>query len=350
MKSSKLDTYTKKLSSSILSKLDVIKFLNFWSISIDESIKLDCLETFLTTNNINKKIPIKNIPSPVLQLSGLCYLLYKGYTSDYINKHELINRLIHYLNIDTIKPHDDTKVKLKEDNKKTCNIDHVIGDIDKEIDCFITDKKRTLELPDSIKRLSTIEVNQLKQTSEWKRMLSEITYAYNSKLSIFAEGYSTYTPGQLNKLITFLTSLSSVEPIIRKVRKPRKKKTHNLNILEQKLQLFNPLMEWENYKSVTLKSLFTSKELLLINTEKNTITFIIAQENKCFDVNRTAIINIDHNKTISKKILPKKFKSFLDVLTKCNKPVLYKKLKEISKSNLPFSGRINKFTLLLKGY
>jgi hypothetical protein len=324
-----VEYFLKTIKDKNVSRLDLIRFLNFCSENIEIKEKLQWIETFLDDNKLVANV--KTLPEvKIHSLGSVAYLLANDFILDKID----LDSWFKLVKSSVKQPSVKIIVKKPPVNK----VDIVQNEIDCLIDTFIRDKNHALNLKStSIDGLTQDELKILKESNDIVNLNKSITQALAT--GDYEEFYS-YTTAQIktlqkfvNYILTFSkTSISKVEKIKDDVERVKHVKL---------------LTEWNGVQSLKPLTILSSSVLVFIDTTKQQLILVIAQPNKTFDVHRAKLLNMDT--ALCKRI---KLKTLISILKEFNGKVrdIFKILSEYKTTEQEFTGHLNKNMILFKAY
>lgn len=370
-------------TTTIYSMLTLSKELSRYS-EIDNSKNLKIWITeFVKKNELNiSLVSMKEIKDCYFQTIGVvCKLLNEGntlpekYTVSFVKQ-----KLEHILN-NTVKE----EVSVKEEKKVPSKKDpyEVIAEslfsvIDLQLNQFLKNKE-TINVPSVVLSANKKELDYLyslagKTWEEEVRYLSISEDSEKENYSFYKEAYSNFNPEQKEQLLNFYTTIlqkikkakyNGFETNFVIVKAPKVKKITTVKTTKQiikakKKEIFSKekmlktlvfLPSFENIVSFNPKEIFSAKEIYILDTKYNKISYLTVLKNQKFEIKGRSIINFDEVESGSKRIPKKVYETLLgSVKNNVSSAVLKKIFDSITNDKTIFSGRVSEQMILLKNY
>lgn len=294
-----------------------------------------------TSKQIAKLNKVDKIPYSAAVNSRI---LMRGYTGD---RHADVKKIVDSFieKVMSIKPQRKRAAPVKSKVIEINN--HIIANGDEILDNFYRSGYKEYDFS---KLLENSKVSEFKTAIRYfTELLDELeAIPYDKDLQ---EGYSHLKKRHLNKYMQMLNEMiellkqNSVTRRRRTVRKPRSKKAKTA---EQIFAKFNYLQHNELASSVEPSKILGNTLLWVYNVDKRKLTYLVAEEGKGFEVKGTTILNVDLDKSYSKKIR-KPEETVPKVLTLA-KMKLEKEIEELKTVKSSASPRMNNSTLLLRTF
>lgn len=163
------------------------------------------------------------------------------------------------------------------------------------------------------------------------------------------EAYSHTSKAQLYAQVKYLLRLiDGCEKFVGNVRKVRKPRLVKRKSTVQLLKHFACLKEYDKLRLVSAnpEQIFGATQMFTLNTSNMVMTMFVAKEGG-FSVNRTAIINYDPEKTVSKRV-GRKLDEVLNIINLGSKKARSTVLDQVSSDFIKSTDRINSQTLIVK--
>lgn len=223
----------------------------------------------------------------------------------------------------------------------------LIADIEGQIDDKTITPKWSLY--DYLRGLGTSAMIANKLIDHFRPLAAELIEAFDSKDKDLKEAYKKYSNAELERLAIIYQNL--LDDAVRyasnakKARRPRAKKKPTV---EKLLRHFQYQKSNEELKLVSLDpaKIIAAQELWTYNTKSKLLSVFRANDSDGLNVRRSAIININEQTSMAKKIGRKTEGRLQSVLTG-GRVVLRNMMEEITGSSKPVT-RIGKTTVLLR--
>ncbi len=330
-----------------LTKLDVVALLNFCSLNVSDDEKLKWIREFLNNSSFFNK------DASVLQKGGVAYLLMKGYEIENFNP-DKFSILLSSLNSKlVVKKEIQEKVELSEEDKERLKeskqqlaLNEFLGKVDCIID-HITQNPR-YSPAEELNAFSPF-FNAVNEDESLQRLKKELLLRLNSPISDAAEQYGQLSNAQVKKILTFLDSFQTPILIKKETSHPRERR-RGITPPSSQLKRFKVCKEFQGITAIPSIKVIGAKTLLVFNTEKHTLTVVKALRGKPLDIYRTAIINIDQEKTKTIKLPWSSDKEGVALLQTCllgKQREIEERLDTIPTIKYRFSGRCSEKTIIL---
>ena len=241
-------------------------------------------------------------------------------------------------------------------NKAKRQLDGCIVELEEQIDTLLMNKKFKNECDfTSLITKHNLVKEQLKDLESHfeKRYLEELRLAHKKKDADLIEAYDCFSSQKLRKLIEYIESIvdaakltgeKAPEKIVQK-RKPRKSKPKPAGKQVKKL-FFQAKDNQYGVASIPPEKIVGATQLWVFNTKTRYLGCYESCDSAGFFVKGSSIKNFDRKTSIEKKL--RKPLDVLKTVMSGGKIVLRKLLPEIHTKQKTLTGRINKFTILLR--
>lgn len=363
-------TLSKELSR--YSEVDHSKNLKQWIIQ------------FINKHNLSISIDsLKEVKDCYFQTIGIvCKLLNEGNVLPEKYSVSFIEQKLQYIINNTVKEEvvakEEKKVPYKKDSYEVI-AESLFSVIDLQINQFLKNKE-TITVPSVVMSSYKKELDILysfagKQWEEEVNYLSISDDSEKENYTFYNEAYSNFTSEQKEQLKNFYTTILQKikkakyhgfetnlvvvkQPKVNKVLTPVK--TAKQAIIAKKKEIFSKekqlktlvfMPSYESLVSFNPKEIFAAKEIYILDTKYNKITYLVVEKNQKFEIKGRSIINFDEVESGSKRI-PKKVYSSLIISAKNNvSSIVMKKIfNSINNDKTEFAGRVSEHMILLKNY
>ena len=185
---------------------------------------------------------------------------------------------------------------------------------------------------------------------KYSEQLYELIQAYEGEELDLVEAYRGYSKNELFDKIKLLNNIVSGANIYRnEEKKPRKPRAAKLRTPDQILKHFKPQKEHSvlGISSVDSKKVLDSDEVWLFHTGHYILTVLRAASNSSFQVNRSYIIGIDKNNSVSKRV-GRRTQEILNTVLSNGKVTLASLMGGIGSKEVKLQEHVNNQTILLK--
>lgn len=276
-----------------LTKIDVIKALNWYNQNVDYSDSLEWGSDYIRKNHDIEISLTKD------------YVVY-GYVSRLLSNGHILpdNNLIWHTNkTQEIINSSNARKRISNQNpipekvvKKLDNTINVLSEIDSMLDTMIRTKFVSMPKIQSLSLIKSINKDSIIKHS--KDQLNEFQEALNDDDDL-KEGYSNFSSGEIKKIINFFHSIIT---LFTHTKVPRKKKTKLANTL--KYFKYQKSYSDINLTSIDPIKIIGAKAVWIYNTRYKKIIRLNAKEDSGLGIHRSGIENFDE--TLSKcKVLRK---------------------------------------------
>jgi hypothetical protein len=184
----------------------------------------------------------------------------------------------------------------------------------------------------------------------------ELKDAYQGKDTQLVEAYSCFSKKELKSLIdmvdsyiktclSYKNSAPDISTVLKKPRKPRQKKIKTPKEQVKKLFYLDTFPEY-NLTSINPEQIIGSEQVWVFNTKYRCVGVYYAADGSGFSVKGSTIQNFDTKISVEKKL--RKPKEILSKVLESGKVALRKILIPIRCKEKKLTGRINKYTIILR--
>lgn len=225
----------------------------------------------------------------------------------------------------------------------------LIADIESVIDDWQNQDK--FSLYDELKKVDAAQSTASRIFDYYSPLLEELSILINKKDDDVVESYRNMSVREQKKFYSFVENmLNDVDKYIgkkRAVRKPRKKKVKRIEDQISKLQYMKECDEFK-IASVDPAKIVGASEVLLFNVRYRTLSRLVPEDGKAFEIKGTTILNIDDAKSYKKTI--RKPDEFFTLASNTTKIKLKKTLEALKTKESKTTGRVNSDTIIYKVY
>lgn len=338
------------------SRSDLIRAYNWYNYFHDVDAAKGFVISYLKSKKVNKNVlaRLDQIePGQLRSIGWNCRILINGGTLPDDIKEQFADKLQTLIN--TAKP---KKAKVENEDRPVLTVqdriqnrvNDLIGDLEEQIDIFITTGKN-----DDFKASAWFRDNMIKApiakkiVEYYKPLYDQVFDAVQGKDEDLAEYYHNWKKAKLKKYLEFIKDIISAASVnieaTKVTRKPRKKKIKPATVLVSKLKYQQENKEY-NVKSVEPKEIVGSQQVWLFNTKYRTLTMLNALSATGFTVKGTTILGMDDKNSQTKRL--RKPEVTLPTVLSASKPALRKLLATIKGKDRPGKGRLNSDTIILR--
>jgi hypothetical protein len=338
--------------------VDIIKAYNWYNYFYDSESAKEFVIAYLKEFHKTEKDLIKNvgrIDSSLTRTIGWnCRILtLGGYLPDEVVDRTLkkIRELAKDAKPEPVALVDDQPVKevisIQERIKNKAG--EIIGEIEGEIDTFITEKENNFRISDFLRHHDVKPQIAQRIADYYKPLYAELFDAMQGKDEQLVEAYASWKKPKLKAYCEFVRNIVAEAEtraiVIKANRKPRKKKEKPAGVQVSKMKYLEKSEEF-GFVSVKATEIIGANQLWVFNTKYRNLSVYNAMGPAGLAVKGTTITGYDEKTSITKKL--RKPTEQVNKLLAGGKIVMRKFMDEIKCKPKMANGRINMETILLR--
>ena len=219
-----------------------------------------------------------------------------------------------------------------------------IGDLEHQIDLFLTNKKSDFVLSDWYKTQNLNKRDSNNIAAYYSNLLNELELAIHKKDKEVVEAYSHHSSHHLKKyhaLIQEFVNICSQKKIV--VRKARKPKKIDVKKLVKRVQ-YQKEEKTLNLESIDPIKLLNAREAYLYNTKTRMLQYYVTNTTEGLTIKGCSIDNFSEASEMRKIRKPELLRAMLE---QAPKTILHD-FKSLKVKPANCNGRLNKYTLILR--